>query len=200
MDGCLLHQAGETLVHRHMTAPPEALRNALAPSHAPIVLAAACLLPWDWLADFWAAHGSPLVLGPALSRKAIPGGKATNDTIDAPKIAVLLRGGMLPQASVSPAAMRATRALLRRRMPLARQRGARLAHGHPTTSPDHRPAMGKKLASQAHRDGVAERLAAPAGPKRRAVDRARLPSDDALRRDVARPRVTTATPPDANPR
>jgi hypothetical protein len=30
--------------------------------------------------------------------QAIHGGKATNDTIDAHKIAVLLRGGMLPQA------------------------------------------------------------------------------------------------------
>jgi hypothetical protein len=30
--------------------------------------------------------------------KAIAGGKAKNDKIDAPKIAVLLRGGMLPQA------------------------------------------------------------------------------------------------------
>ena len=40
----------------------------------------------------------PFVLGHALSRKAMPGGKAKNDTIEAPKMAVLLRGGMLPQA------------------------------------------------------------------------------------------------------
>jgi hypothetical protein len=32
--------------------------------------------------------------------KAIHGGKAQQDTIDAQTIAVLLRGGMLPQASV----------------------------------------------------------------------------------------------------
>jgi hypothetical protein len=32
--------------------------------------------------------------------KAIPGGKAKHDTIDAHTIAVLLRGGMLPQAYV----------------------------------------------------------------------------------------------------
>jgi transposase len=47
--------------------------------------------------------------------KAIHGGKAKNDKIDAHKIAVLLRGGMIPQAYVYPAAMRATRDLLRRR-------------------------------------------------------------------------------------
>jgi hypothetical protein len=34
--------------------------------------------------------------------KAIHGGKAKNDKIDAHKIAVLLRGGMIPQAYVYP--------------------------------------------------------------------------------------------------
>ena len=46
--------------------------------------------------------------------KAIHGGKAKNDQIDSQKIAALLRGGMLPQAYVYPAPMRATRDLLRR--------------------------------------------------------------------------------------
>jgi hypothetical protein len=46
--------------------------------------------------------------------KAIHGGKAKNDKIDSQKIAALLRGGMLPQAYVYPAEMRATRDLLRR--------------------------------------------------------------------------------------
>jgi len=64
----------------------------------------------------------PFVLGHALYMKAIHGGKAKNDKIDAHTIAVLLRGGMLPQAYVYPAAMRATRDLLRRRMPLMRKR------------------------------------------------------------------------------
>jgi len=44
----------------------------------------------------------------------------------------LLRGGLLPQAYVSPAEMRATRDLLRRRMHLARKRGERRAHVHNT--------------------------------------------------------------------
>jgi transposase len=47
--------------------------------------------------------------------KAIPGGKAKNDKIDAHKIAVLLRGGRFPQAYVYLAERRATRDLLRRR-------------------------------------------------------------------------------------
>jgi transposase len=82
-----------------MHAPPEALLQAIAPYCGPIVLAAACRLTWYWLADLWAAHAMPVVLGHALSMKAIHGGKAKNDKSDAQQIAVLLRGGMLPQAS-----------------------------------------------------------------------------------------------------
>jgi hypothetical protein len=132
---CILDQAGATLLHRNMTATPEALLKAIAPYREQIVRAAECMLTWDWLADLWAAHGIPLVLGHALSMTALHGGKAQNDTIDAHKIAVLLRGGMLPQASVSPAEMRATRDLLRRRMHLARKRGDLLAHVHHTNRP-----------------------------------------------------------------
>jgi transposase len=47
--------------------------------------------------------------------KAIHGGKAKNDRIDSQKIAVLLRGGMIPVAYVYPPQMRSTRDLLRRR-------------------------------------------------------------------------------------
>ncbi|HSX79106.1 MAG TPA: transposase [Candidatus Saccharimonadia bacterium] len=146
MDLCILDQAGATLLHRNMTATPEALRKASAPSRDPIVLAAAGMLTWYGLADLCAAHGIPGVLGHALSRKAIHGGQAKNDNIDAPTIAVLVRGGRLPQASVSPAEMRATRDLLRRRLPLARTRGALLAHGHNTTSQYTLPAIGQKIA------------------------------------------------------
>jgi hypothetical protein len=48
------------------------------------------------------------VLSHALSMKAIHGGKAKSDKIEAHKIAVLLCGGMVSQASGSPAEMRAT--------------------------------------------------------------------------------------------
>jgi transposase len=197
MSLCILDQAGATLLHRNMTATPEARLKAIAPSREPIVLAAACLFPWYWLADLCAEHGLPCVLGHALSMPAIPGGKAKNDQIDAQKIVVLRRGGLLPQASVSPAEMRATRDLRRRRMPLARQRGALLAPVHTPHSQDQLPAIGTKIASQANRDGVAERLAAPAVPTSLAVDLALITADDARRRDVALPIVNTAKSHDA---
>jgi len=197
---CILDQAGETRVHRNRTATPEALLKALAPYREQIVLAAACLFPWYGVAACCAEQGIPCVLGHALSLQAIHGGKATNDTIAAQKIAALLRGGMLPQASVSPAERRATRDLLRRRMPLARQRGALLAHVHHTNSQSPLPALGTKIAYKANRAGVAARCAAPAGHQSLAGDLALLTSDDALRRDGERSLVQTAQHHDAHTR
>jgi transposase len=196
---CILDQAGETLLHRTMTASPEALLQAIAPYRAQIVLAAECMGTWYWLADLCAEQGIPFVLGHALSLKAIHGGKANNDKIDAHKIAVLLRGGMLPQASVYPAAMRATRDLLRRRLPLARKRGALLAHVHNTNSQYNLPAIGKKIAYKTNRAGGAERFAEPAVHKSIEVDLALITYDDELWRDVALTIGKTAKHHDAHP-
>ena len=181
-----------------MTATPEALLKAIAPSRGPIVLAAAWMVPWDGLAALCADHGLPFVLGHALYMKAIHGGKAKNDKIDAQKIAVLLRGGMLPQAYVYPAEMRATRDLLRRRMHLARKRGELLAHVHNTHSQYNLPAIGKKIASKANRDGVAERFADPAVQKSIEVDLALITYYDELLRDLELTIVKTAKHHDAN--
>lgn len=106
-----------------------------------------------------------------------PWGKAKNDKIDAQKIAVLLRGGMRPQAYGSPEEMRATRDLLRRRVHLTRKRAELLAHIHHTNSQDNLPEIGKQSASKANRDGVAERFPDPAGQKSVEVDLALLDGD-----------------------
>jgi len=105
---------------------------------------------------------------------------------------------MLPQAYVYPAAMRATRDLLRRWMSLTRKRAELLAHIQHTNSQYNLPEMGKKLASQANRDGVAERFPAPAVPKSMAVDLALLGDDDPLLRALELPIVTAAKPHDAH--
>ena len=194
---CILDQAGETRLHRNMPATPEALLKAIAPYREQIVLAAECMFTWYWLADLCAEHGIPFVLGHALSLKAIHGGKAKNDKIDSQKIAALLRGGMLPQAYVYPAEMRATRDLLRRRMHLARKRGELLAHVQHTNSQYNLPAIGKKIAYKATRDGVAERCADPAVHKSIEVDLALITYDDALLRDVELTMVKTAKHHDA---
>jgi hypothetical protein len=126
--------------------------------------------PGTGLADLWADEGIPFVLGQALSMKASHGGKATHAQSDSHTIATWLRGGMLPQASVDPAAMRATRDLLRRRTHRMRTRAERLAPVQQTHSPDNLPEIGQKLAYTANRDGVAERVAEAAVQKTIAVD------------------------------
>ncbi len=80
------------------------------------------MFTWYWLADLCSKEGIAFVLGHALYMKAIHGGKAKNDKMDAHKIAILLRGGMMPQVYGYPAEMRATRDLFRRRYHLARKR------------------------------------------------------------------------------
>ena len=94
------------------------------------------------------------VLGHALYMKAIHGGKAKNDRLDALKIATLLRGGLLPQAYVYPAGMRATRDLLRRRLHLVRKRGQLLAHIQMTSHQYNLPPLGKRIAYPSNRVGV----------------------------------------------
>jgi hypothetical protein len=170
MDLCIFNRDGEMLVHRHMPAGPEPFLKTIALYRTALVIGVEGLLTWSWLADLCAREGMPLVLGHALSMKAIHGGKAKHDKLDAPNIAVRLRGGMLPQASVYPAEMRATRDLLWRRLHLTRQRAERLTHVQQTTWPDNRPALGPKIADQANRHGVAARFPDPAGHKRVAVD------------------------------
>jgi hypothetical protein len=130
--------------------------------------------------------------------QAIHGGKANNDQIDSQKIAVLLRGGMLPQADGYPAQMRATRDLRRRRLPLAQKRAELLAHGQHTNSPDNLPAIGQRMTYQANRDGVAERLADAAVQKSLEVDLTRIGHDDDLLRDGDLISVKAATHHDAD--
>jgi hypothetical protein len=114
---CIVHPAGDMLLHRNMQAAPEPFLTAVAPSRDGLVVAVECVCTWDGFADLCAEEGIPFVLGQALSMKALHGGTAKNDTSDSPTIAALLRGGMRPQASVSPAERRAPRDLLRRRPP-----------------------------------------------------------------------------------
>jgi transposase len=177
---CILNQDGDIVVHRNLKAKPDALLQIIAPYREDIVVAVECIFTWYWLADLCAQEEIPFVLGHALYMKAIHGGKAKNDKIDAHKIAVLLRGGMLPQAYVYPAEMRATRDLLRRRMSLMRQRAALLTHVQQTNSQYNLPEIGKKIAYKANREGVAERFPDPAVQKSIEVDLALLGYYDSL--------------------
>src|SRR5512139_2979376 len=109
---CILDSGGNIRVHQNIRTDPGALLRILAPFRKDIVVAVECMFTWYWIANLCAQENIPFVLGHALYMKAIHGGKAKNDKIDSHKIATLLRGGMLPQAYVYQAKMRATRDLL----------------------------------------------------------------------------------------
>jgi hypothetical protein len=143
---CILSHNGELLLHRNMKADPEPFLKAVAAYRDGLVVAVECIFTWYWLADLCAQQGIPFVLGHALYMKAIHGGKAKHDQIDSQKMAALLRGGMLPQAYVYSAEMRATCDLLRRRTHLMRQRAELLAHVQHTNRQYNLPEIGKKVA------------------------------------------------------
>jgi len=167
---CILEHNGTKLVHKNLPTTPDAFLRIIAPYREDVVVGVECMFTWYWLADLCQREGLTFVLGHALYMKAIHGGKAKNDKIDAHKIAVLLRGGMFPQAYVYPAEMRATRDLLRRRCHLARKRAELLAHIHNTNSQYNLPEIGKRLANHANREDVAEHFPDPSVRKAIEVD------------------------------
>jgi transposase len=181
---CIVDATGQVVVHRNVQSTPAAFLETVAPYRDDLVVAAECMFTWYWLADVCAAEGIPFVLGHALAMGAIHGGKAKNDRIDSHKIAVLLRGGMLPQAYVYPAAMRATRDLLRRRLHLVRKRGQLLTHIQNTRAQYNLPAFAKRLAYPGNRDGVVAHFPDPSVRKSIAVDEALIDHYDALVTDL----------------
>jgi transposase len=156
---CVLNKEGQIVLHKNMESAPGPFLAAIAPYRGNLVVGVECMFCWYWMADLCAREQIAFILGHALYMKAIHGGKAKNDKIDAHKIAGLMRGGMFPQAYVYPAEMRSTRDLLRRRMYLVRQRADLLAHIHNTNSQYNLPAIGQPITRKKHRGGVVERFA-----------------------------------------
>ena len=196
---CILDATGQVLVHRNVPSTPEALLQVVAPYRDDLVVAAECMFTWYWLADVCAAERIAFVLGHALAMKAIHGGKAKNDKIDSHKIASLLRGGLLPQAYAYPAAMRATRDLIRRRLHLVRKRGQLLTHIQNTRAQYNLPAFGRRIAYPANRAGVADTFPDSSVRKSIEVDLTLVAQYDELIADleltiVREPNATTPTP------
>jgi transposase len=181
---CILDTQGQVRVHKNLRATPEAFLEVVAPYREGLVVAVECIFTWYWVADLCAREGIAFVLGHALFMKAIHGGKAKNDRIDALKIATLLRGGMLPQAYAYPAGMRATRDLLRRRLHLVRKRGQLLAHIQMTSHQYKLLPLGKRIAYPANREGVVEHFEERAVRQSIAVDLALLERYNEILRDL----------------
>src|SRR5262252_4493941 len=183
---CILDSSGTSVLHQTLAAGPDAFLRAIVPFREGLAVACECMFAWYWLADLCHQENIPFVLGHALYMKAIHGGKAKTDKIDAHKIAVLLRGGMLPQAYVYPRGMRETRDLLRRRTFLVRRRAEALVHLANTNSQYNLPPLTKKLAYAANRAelDLPARFTDPSAKKNVELDLALLDSYDQHIRDV----------------
>ncbi len=162
---CILDETGEVRLHRNIKTDREVFLKLIQPFREDVVVAVECMFTWYWIADLCTEHGIPFVLGHALYMKAIHGGKAKNDKIDSRKIAVLLRGGMIPMAYTYPAKMRATRDLLRRRNHLVRKRAELYAHIQNTRSQYNLPESLGCIAKPQNRGGIVERFNDPSVQK-----------------------------------
>ena len=144
------------LLHRSLPCDPTRFLLAIAPFREDLVVAVECVYSWYWLADLCAKEGIAFVLGHALYMRLIHGAKAKSDRIDSEKIAVLLRGGLMPRAYAYPADMRATRDLMRRRLLFVRQRGSLLAHIQITHHQYNVDPPGKRITYRSNREGLGE--------------------------------------------
>jgi len=191
---CILDHTGAVVYDRNLPCRPDAFLQAVAPFRDGLVVGAECMFAWYWLADLCAQQGIPFVLGHALYMKAIHGGKAKNDKIDAGKIARLLRGGTFPLAYAYPKGMRETRDLMRRRTYLVRKRAELLTHLQILNAQYNLAPFPKKLACAANRTemNVAERFADPSVQKSAAINLALIDRLDELIGDLELYLVRTA--------
>jgi len=177
---CILDAEGKIMVHRNIKTEHETFLRIITPYRDDLVVAVECMFTWYWIADLCSKEKIPFVLGHALYMKAIHGGKAKNDKIDSRKIAVLLRGGMIPQSYVYPAKMRATRDLLRRRNHLMRKRAELYAHIQNTRSQYNLTDPLGRIAKPENRDGIVERFDDPSVQKMIATDFAVIAAYDPI--------------------
>ncbi|MCK4558644.1 MAG: IS110 family transposase [Calditrichia bacterium] len=155
---CILDQAGKILVHKNISTSPQALLRIIEPFLPDIAITVECIFTWYWIADLCREENIPFILGHALYMKAIHGAKTKNDKIDSRKIAVLLRGGMIPMAYVYPVEMRSTRDLLRRRMHFMYKRSELLSHIQNTRSQYNLPEFNKCISRKRNRAGISEQF------------------------------------------
>ena len=89
---------------------------AQLPTPSPIAIEASGT--WWWLVDLFERLGHQPVLSHPKETKAIASARLKNDKVDAQRLALLLRGDLLPTVWIPPAAVREARELVRHRVSL----------------------------------------------------------------------------------
>jgi len=169
---CILDATGTVVRDVNLPCRPDAFLSAIAPFREDLIVGVECMFGWYWLSDLCRKEKISFLIGHALYMKAIHGGKAKNDRIDANKIARLLRGGNFPLAYVYPQGMRETRDLLRRRNFLVRQRSGLFTHLQILNSQYNLPPFAKRIACPANRAelDIAGRFSDPSVRQNAAAD------------------------------
>jgi transposase len=169
---CVLDATGAVVLDQNLPCRPDAFLGAVAPFRQDLIVGAECMFGWYWLSDLCQKEKISFLIGHALYMKAIHGGKAKNDRIDANKIARLLRGGNFPLAYVYPKGMRETRDLLRRRNFFVRQRSGLFTHLQIHNSQYNLPPFPKKLSFAGNRAelDIAQRFRDPSVQKNAAAN------------------------------
>ena len=84
---CVLDSAGTVALDVNLPCRPDAFLAAIAPFRTDVIVGVECMFGWYWLSDLCHKEQISFLIGHALYMKAIHGGKAKNDRIDANKIA-----------------------------------------------------------------------------------------------------------------
>src|SRR5437867_1902223 len=118
----VLTEDGEVVQHR-LANDAAGLEKFFAqlPPHTPIAIEASGT--WWWLVDLLEQLGHAPVLSNPKQTKAIAAARLKNDRVDAERLALLLRGDLLPTVWIPPAELREARELIRHRVQLVWLRG-----------------------------------------------------------------------------
>jgi transposase len=118
----VLTEEGE-ITQRRLANDPAALQAFFGqlPPHTPVAIEASGT--WWWLVDLLEGAGHQPVLSNPKQTKAIAAARLKNDRVDAERLALLLRGDLLPTVWIPPAALREARELIRHRVQLVWLRG-----------------------------------------------------------------------------
>ena len=118
----VLTEEGE-IAQRRLANDPAALQAFFGqlPPHTPVAIEASGT--WWWLVDLLEGAGHQPVLSNPKQTKAIAAARLKNDRVDAERLALLLRGDLLPTVWIPPAALREARELIRHRVQLVWLRG-----------------------------------------------------------------------------
>lgn len=113
----VLTAAGEVVQHR-LDNDPEKIAQFFSQIPAPASVAIEASATWWWLVDLLERLGHHPILSHPKQTKAIAAARLKNDRVDAERLALLLRGDLLPQVWIPSAQLREARELIRHRISL----------------------------------------------------------------------------------